>query len=180
MSKHIGKEFMNKTQYKYLTESDQRKGVDPPLLQLEYDKSKTLIDLPKPEDLNLEKLDIKDAIENRNSIRKYSDKPLTLEELSWLLWATQGVKEIHDKKVYTKRTVPSAGARHAFETYVLVNNVEGLFPGVYRYLALEHKLIDYILDEGIAEKLAEAAYGQSMVMNGNATFIWVAVPYRIA
>ncbi|NHJ46909.1 MAG: SagB/ThcOx family dehydrogenase [Asgard group archaeon] len=178
MTKDIGKEFMEKTKYKYLGTSDQRDGKPAPDLQLKYDKSKKLIDLPKPEEIDVPKMDIKDAIEKRVSVRKYSDTPLTLNELAWLLWSTQGVKEIGE--VWTKRTVPSAGARHAFETFVLVNNVKGLDPGVYRYLALDHKLVEYNLNSDIADKMVEGAYGQKMVKDGAATFIWVAVPYRIA
>ena len=177
MPKHIGHIFMEMTKYKNISESDQRKRVSHPPLQLDYDKSKPLIDLPKPEDIKVNAIDLRKAIEDRKSIRKYADKPLTLEELSWLLWSTQGVKKANPP--YTLRNVPSAGARHAFETLVLINNVEGLEQGLYRYLALEHKLIEYIMDKGIREKLVDAAYGQKMVMEGNATFIWVAVPYRI-
>lgn len=178
MTKGIGQEFMEKTKYKYLEMSDQRKGIPAPKLQLDFDESKKLIDLPTPEVLDVPKIDLRKAIENRVSVRKYSDKPLTLNELTWLLWATQGIKETGE--IFTRRTVPSAGARHAFETFILVNNVEGLEPGVYRYLAIDHKLVEYDLSEGIADKLAEGAYGQSMVKNGAATFIWVAVPYRIS
>jgi SagB-type dehydrogenase family enzyme len=178
MTKDIGKEFMEKTKYKYLGTSDQRQGKPAPPLQLAFDKSKKLIDLPKPADMNIPRKDLREAIEERVSVRKYADKAFTIDELAWLLWATQGVKQIGE--IYTKRTVPSAGARHAFETFVLVNKVEGLAPGVYRYLAIEHKLVEYDLSAGIADKLAKSAYGQDMVKDGAATFIWVAVTYRIA
>ena len=178
MDKHIGKEFMDKTKYKNLSESDQRKKVSPPLLQIPYDESKTLIDLPKPDEIKVPEIDLRKAVEDRISVRKYSDEPLTLMELAWLLWSTQGIKE--HTEIYSKRTVPSAGARHAFETFILVNNVESLKPGIYRYLPIEHKLIEYDLSEGIADKVVDGAYGQKMVKNGAATFIWVAVPYRIA
>ncbi|MHA1954726.1 MAG: SagB/ThcOx family dehydrogenase, partial [Candidatus Heimdallarchaeaceae archaeon] len=94
------------------------------------------------------------------------------------LWSTQGVKEVREETA-TLRTVPSAGARHAFETFLLVNNVECLDSGIYRYVALEHKLVEYIFEEGIADKIAKAAYDQNMVKNGSVTFIWVAVPYRM-
>ncbi|HUT82322.1 MAG TPA: SagB/ThcOx family dehydrogenase [Candidatus Bathyarchaeia archaeon] len=178
MTKGIGPEFMEKTKYKYLEESDQKKGLENPPLQIAYDKSKALIDLPSPDSIQVNDVDLREAIERRESVRKYSDKALTLTELAWLLWSTQGIKEIG--KIWTKRTVPSAGARHAFETFLLINNVEGLKPGVYRYLALEHKLIEYDLNEGIADKIVEGAYGQSMVKNDAVTFIWVAIPYRIS
>jgi SagB-type dehydrogenase family enzyme len=178
MKKHIGKEFMEKTKYKNLTVSDQRNNVPPPLLQLPYDESKSIIDLPKPDDINVSKIDLRKAIEDRISVRKYSEESLTLEELAWLLWSTQGVKEFTE--IYSKRTVPSAGARHAFETFILVNRVDSLKPGIYRYLPLDHKLIEHDLSEGIADKVVEGAYGQKMCKQGAVTFIWVAVPYRIA
>ncbi|MCE7744175.1 MAG: SagB/ThcOx family dehydrogenase [Candidatus Heimdallarchaeota archaeon] len=178
MKKGIGQEFMEKTKYKYLEESDQRKKVKNPPLQTAYDKNKKLIDLPAPDKINVPSLDLRKAIEDRVSVRKYSTEALTLNELAWLLWATQGIKEISE--IYTKRIVPSAGARHAFETYLLINKVEGLKPGIYRYLALEHKLVEINLAEDIGERVAEGAYGQKMVKAGAVSFIWVAIPYRIA
>ncbi len=178
MKKGIGQEFMEKTKYKYLEESDQRKKVEKPPLQTAFDKKKKLIDLPAPDKIDVPSWDLRKAIEDRVSVRKYSAEALTLNELAWLLWATQGVKVISE--VYTKRTVPSAGARHAFETYLLINNVEGLKPGIYRYLALEHKLVEVDLAEDIGDRVIEGAYGQKMVKAGAVTFIWVAIPYRIA
>ncbi len=178
MKKGIGQEFMEKTKYKYLEESDQRKEVKNPPLQTAFDKKKKLIDLPAPDKIDVPSWDLRKAIEDRVSVRKYSTEALTLNELAWLLWATQGIKEISE--IYTKRIVPSAGARHAFETYLLINNVEGLKPGIYRYLALEHKLVEIDLSEDIGDRVIEGAYGQKMVKAGAVTFIWVAIPYRIA
>ena len=77
---------------------------------------------------------------NRRSVRVFDQAPLTLEQLSFLLWATQGVKGIRGRSYATLRTVPSGGARHPFETYLLVQNVEGLRPGAYHYLPMEHAL----------------------------------------
>jgi SagB-type dehydrogenase family enzyme len=77
------------------------------------------------------------------------------------------------------RNVPSAGARHAFETYLLVNNVQGLDPGLYRYLALTHELLQIDTAPGMAERVVLACLGQDFVGTCAATFIWVAVPYRM-
>jgi len=176
----IGKEFMKKTQYRYITQkSDQSLNYPQPQLQMEYDDNVQLIDLPRPEEIEVENFNLRDAIENRQSVRKYSDEPLSLMELAWLLWATQGVKEVVRDGYCTLRNVPSAGARHAFDTFLLVNDVEGLKPGIYRYLALEHKLMEYIIEDGIADAVVEAAYGQKMVKNDAVTFIWVADIYRM-
>ena len=179
MEDHIGKKFMKKTQYDFISKSDQSQNYPQPQLQLPYPSEMRTIDLPSPEQIKVDKITLRDAIENRSSVRKYSDKPLSINELAWLLWTTQGVKETVREGYCTLRTVPSAGARHAFDTFLLVNKVEGLAPGIYRYLALEHKLGEYLLDSDIADKVVEAAYGQKMVKNNAVTFIWVADIYRM-
>ncbi|MCE7740223.1 MAG: SagB/ThcOx family dehydrogenase, partial [Candidatus Heimdallarchaeota archaeon] len=147
--------------------------------EMEYAHKMRSIDLPKPEELEIEDYNLRKAIEERKSVRKYSEEPLTLMELSWLLWVTQGVKEVQGNNYATLRNVPSAGARHAIETFLLINNVKDLEPGIYRYIALEHKLVEYILEEGIDDEVVDAAYGQKMVKNDSVTFIWVADIYRM-
>ena len=174
----IGKEFIEGTKYQYLDDSDQKKGLPQPPLELEYDRTKTVIDLPKPSEIQVSSTSLREAIENRRSVRKYSQEPLSLEELSYLLWCTQGVKKIIPRPA-TLRTVPSAGARHAFETYLLVNNVKGLQLGVYRFLAIEHKLIEIDTESDIAAKITEACLGQKFVETSAVTFIWTAVAYRM-
>jgi len=178
MVNEIGKEFMEKTKYHYLDKSDQMKGLPQPSLELEYDKTKTVIDLPGPEDIKVSNISLREAIENRRSMRKYSQIPLTIEELSYLLWCTQGVKEVMPRSA-TLRTVPSAGARHAFEPYLLVNNVKDLEGGIYRFLAIEHKLVEINTASGIADQMTEACFGQIFVKTSAVTFIWTAVPYRM-
>ena len=176
---HIGKEFIEKTKYEYLSKSDQSLGLPQPPLEMKYAHERSSISLPEPKDLKIKDYNLRKAIEERESVRKYSDEPLSLEELTWLLWATQGVKEIYGENYATLRNVPSAGARHAFETFLLVNNVEDLEPGIYQYMALEHKLVEYIMTKSIADEVVEAAYDQKMVKNGSVTFIWVADVYRM-
>lgn len=178
MSEEIGKEFMKKTQYKFMGSSAQSKGLPQPPLELEYDPSKQIIDLPNPKELLIKDISLRKAIEARKSIRKYSDHPLTIMELSWLLWCTQGVKEVMESRA-TLRTVPSAGARHAFETYLLVNKVDGLQQGLYRFIAIEHKLFPLNLEETIAEKITKAALDQSQVKKCGVTFLLVAVVERM-
>lgn len=178
MSKGIGKEFMEKTKYEYAEPSDQEKGVPQPSLELEWDENSVLIDLPSPENLVVKGMDLRKAIETRRSLRKYADIPLTIDELSYLLWCTQGVKKVSSRPA-TLRTVPSAGARHAFETVLLINNVEGIKPGLYRYMALSHKLIEITTEPEIADKVAVACNDQEFIKNSAATFIWVAVVDRM-
>ena len=89
---------------------------------------------------NIQPCDLLYAIAKRQSHRKFNNDPLSLTELAFLLWATQGVRErINEAAVL--RSVPSAGCRHPFETYLAVERVEGLDGGVYRYLPLDLSLI---------------------------------------
>ena len=172
----IGKEFMEGTKYENMGMSDQRRGVRQPPLETPYDPSGAVTPLPRP---TLKRdVTLREAIEGRRSVREYSDDDLTLEELSWLLWSTQGVREVAGARA-TLRCVPSAGARHAFETYILVNRVEGLNPGIYRYIASKHSLLEHAVDEGLAPKVEAACLGQRTVSTSAVTFIWVAVPHRM-
>lgn len=178
MIKNTGKEFMEKTKYKYLGESDQNKGLPQPPLEMEYHKDKVLIDLPSVENIKVKDIDLREAIESRKSLRKYSDKALNMEELSYLLWCTQGVKRISSRPA-TMRNVPSAGARHSFETYLLINKVDGIKPGLYRYLAIEHKLMEVNIEADIAEKVTQSCGNQIFIKNSAVTFIWTTVIYRM-
>lgn len=160
-------------------ESDQQKKVPPPPLQQPYPEDAELIDLVLPEDLSVGKRPLIDVMKNRRSRRHFSNEPLTLEELSFLLWATQGVQKVHQNRVNTLRTVPSAGARHPFETYLVINRVKGLDPGLYRYLPLNHKIyLLFAVDSEFLQRLTEATEGQSFISSGAVVFVWTIVPYR--
>lgn len=177
MADLIGREFIEKTKYQYLPPSDQTQGLPQPPLEKAWATEAPTIDLPNPAEIKVKPVDLTDAINGRRSVRAYADTPLTLEELSYLLWTTQGVREITDRPA-TLRTVPSAGSRHPFETYVLVNRVEGLEPGIYAYLASPHKLRVHKLGGDLAAKAVAVSYRQRMVATSAATFIWAADAYR--
>jgi len=178
MENHIGKEFVELTKYVNLEPSLQSQGVPLPPLETPAPKGAGIIDLPNGKLLGAISLDFVELVDQRETLRKYADAPLSLEELAYLLWGTQGVKSVTEKPV-SKRTVPSAGSRHAFETYLLVNRVEGLKPGLYRYLAVEHKLAKLDAPEEIADILTEACLKQPHVKNSAVTFFWAAVPLRM-
>lgn len=178
MADSIGREFMRKTQYQYMGESAQSRGEPQPPLELPYDVTQRLVDLPAPDALAVPPVDLRTLIEDRITVRQYTSQPLTLAELSYLLWCTQGVKP-SDVKNVTRRTVPSAGARHAFETLLLVNNVEGLEPGLYRFVASLHKLVRLSAAPDIGAQIMAACNNQLQVGRSAVTFIWVAVPERM-
>ncbi len=157
-------------------ELDQKLGKPMPPLEKPYPKDAPLIDLIAPSDFTVGGMPLREAISRRQSCRKYRPAALSLEELSFLLWATQGVKTIIMDGYATRRTVPSGGSRHPFETYLAVVNVEDLVQGLYRYLAIEHKLLLLKEDHQIAEKILDACadFAAQCAM----TFIWTAIPYR--
>ncbi len=173
----IGKEFMEKTKFQYLDRSDQSNKVPQPLLEREFDASKPVIDLPEPGKIKIRSFDLRQAIEGRRSIRKYSQEPLTIEELSYLLWVTQGVVKVTHGATF--RNVPSAGARHAFETYLLINNVTSVPNGLYRFLAIGHKMVEINTQPGIADRVIEGCLGQDFIGQSTVTFIWTADAYRM-
>lgn len=175
----IGPTFMRKTYYKYLDKSQQAQGLPQPPLESAYNTTGRVHTLPAPDKLDLSNVDLHALIEARQTLRNYADTPLTLEELSFLLWATQGIKSVDTVRRRTARTVPSAGARHAFETLVLVNRVDGLTPGLYRYLASAHTLVTVSLSDDLAEQVAAACMGQGQVTKSAVTFLWVAVVERM-
>jgi SagB-type dehydrogenase family enzyme len=177
MDNNIGYEFMRLTKYENLGESSQKQGDPKPSLEIQLEKGSEIINLPPGRAIGELKIELSDLVEKRESLRKYADASLTMEEFSFLLWGTQGVKSQTENQL-TKRTVPSAGARHPFETYLLVNNVTGLTPGLYRYLALDHKIARLPGRENINQTLTEACLKQQHVKNSAVTFIWVAVPQR--
>ena len=173
-----GRVFMEKTKYRYLTTSDQERHLPQPPLEVPPDPEKPLFDLPEPSTIEVPPLDLRTAIEERRSIRVYAHEPLTIPELAFLLWCTQGVRKVSGTYA-TFRTVPSAGARHALETCLLINDVGGLEPGLYRYLALSHRLQQLDLDPTLHKQVAKACLDRQFIMRCGVVFLWVAVPYRM-
>ncbi|MCX6086627.1 MAG: SagB/ThcOx family dehydrogenase [Caldiserica bacterium] len=176
-----GQQFLHETRYATdmpEQQSDQDMGLPQPPLELPPDAGIPMIALPDPKTLNVAGVDLRTAIDRRHSCRLYRDEPLSLEELSYLLWCTQGVKAVTPRPC-TLRTVPSGGARHAFETYLMVRAVTGLEPGIYRFLAIEHALQLVMPGTQTLQDVTQLCSDQKMVELSAVTFIWTAVPYRM-
>lgn len=155
----------------------QSRGEEPPPVQKPVADGAELIRLPERADWKLPACELVEAIAGRESRRRFSDTPLRLDELAFLLWSTQGVRErLHQAAVL--RTVPSAGCRHPFETYLVVLRVEGLVAGIYRYLPLDHALILESAPAGLAQRITAAARGQRFAGQAAVTFVWSAIPAR--
>jgi len=181
MTKEGSKNFLRADVFKELDnlETDQQKELPQPPVQKSCPASSTLIDLIPVENFDCGNMSILNTLRNRKTRRVFSEEALSLEELSFLLWSVQGVKKIVKNGYATLRTAPSAGARHSFETYLAVFNVQGLKKGIYRYLPLEHKLLFLYSTEDMDSKLNLATLNQKFVSNSSVTFIWSAIPYRM-
>ena len=157
----------------------QSRGLPPPPLQKPYPADAPTVALPGPEHFGpLGAATLLSVLVSRRSVRRFAAEPLSLEELAFLLWATQGVVAQPGPAV-TLRTVPSAGARHAFETYLYVRRVEGLVEGVWRYLPLEHRVLLEFAEPGLGARVAETCLGQRFAAQGAATFFWSVLPARM-
>src|SRR5690606_5834931 len=141
--------------------------------------------LSKPDAAVLRQRDLHACLTGRRSRRAYSTAPLSLPELSYLLWVTQGVDQVIREGYATLRPAPSAGARHTFETYVLASRIADLNAGTSRYLAREQQLVQRSRWEdlpdgviGVARQIACAASDQTFVSEAAAVFVWSCLPYR--
>jgi SagB-type dehydrogenase family enzyme len=161
---------------------DSRRGAPKPPETKPVPADAATIRLVSPDDLDLGRVPLAEAIANRRSRRSYNDESLTLKELSFLLWSTQGVTAtIRDgagRVQFRFRAAPSGGALYPLETYLFVNRVDGVEPGVYRYAPHEHVLVAVRPNEQLSGELQAACYGQQFIGSAAVVFAWTAVPYR--
>ena len=128
------------------------------------------IEFPKQNNIKTETLN--HAILNRRSIRDFSKKPLSKEQLSYLIWASTGIRR--KERGFEYRTAPSAGALYPIETYVVINNVKNIVQGVYHY-NVEFNYLEEIKKGDYRSAIAEAALNQPMCYHAAAVFIWTAI-----
>ncbi len=125
-----------------------------------------MIKLPDP--VKDSKFSVERAINERRSIRTYKDAPLTLKEVSQLLWASQGTV------ASGRRAAPSAGATYPLEIFFVAGNVEGLKQGLYRYKNKEHSL-ELIREGDFRKPVSDRALRQDMILKAPATIVVSAV-----
>ena len=140
-------------------------SIKPEIYKQYQDRKK--VKLPIPEKIT--SLSFNEAIRNRKSIRGFSNKPLSLEQLGYLLWYSTGIQRVEGG--YAFRNAPSAGALYPIETYLFAKNIEGLELGLYHYNIKSHLL--EALDIGdFSISLARACLGQEMLVSAQVVFIW--------
>ena len=169
--------------------TDQQQSTARPDVQKPCPPGADVFELIPPEEFSIGQKPAIDVIRQRRSHRYFTEQPLTLEELSFLLWATQGLRATatFDGVTYYLRNVPSGGNRHPIETYLDIQRVEGFTPGLYRYLPLDHRLTLVKEGNGLREQVNAASHNQAAEHRGKpfffirecaVVFIWTATPYR--
>ncbi len=165
------------------SQTDQTLGVAMPPIQKPLGAEERLLPLPDWRGVVQPRGSLEELIANRRSTRAYLDLPLSSAELSFLLWASQGVRKDAPGRVL--RTVPSAGNRHSVETYLALTRpvvdqqgATAFAPGRYRYAPLEHALVHLGDADQLGDKVAQAALDQAFVGRAPLIFFWASLPYR--
>lgn len=161
--KNPGQEFFEKSSY-----TKNMADTDFPQLESPVRSISSSIPLPAfSQNSPFEKL-----VSERRSKRQFDQKPITLGELSYLLWATQGVTAT--RGTARLRSVASAGNCHCFNTYVIPNTVDGLGKGLYLFNALENSL-GQVKSDDVSNELTVACLNQKMVGECAVCFVWTAI-----
>jgi len=166
----IGDKFQNDTKYSrkkilggYLD------WINKPAIYKNYPSTKTIqLSTKFPE----QTLPFLDALKKRKSVRSFSTKQLSMTDLAYLLWASTGIQRRQNG--YDFRTAPSAGALYPIETYIVVNNVEGLEKSLYHYNIEAHVLEELKVGD-FAPEVAHAAIDQDMLIKAPVVVIWTAL-----
>lgn len=159
----------------YMTDQELKKP-QPPLAKAPM--TGNIIDLPNDFDKLEVRSDFLGIVNDRQSHRVYTDQSLTLRELSYLLWCTQGVKDVRGKSYATIRTVPCGGARHEFECYMAIRRVEGLEPGLYHYLPMTHQIEFLGKSPDMGGFISKSLQEQNWALKSSVVFYYSCVFYR--
>lgn len=151
--KNIGKEFIQGTQYPDYSTVDLVLRVPEPPRELPVRKNQTIIKLPSPKRIKIPDVPVRNIIENWELAGFFSRSSLTLKELSYLLWCSQGFRKIV-AETFQLRNVPSSGSRYPLETYFVASDVEGLETGLYRYLPMSHSIVAERLDSDLTLEIS--------------------------
>jgi SagB-type dehydrogenase family enzyme len=176
---------MNKTGNDFITETrcpdystvDLVLRIPEPPHELPVKKGQTVIKLPNLKKIKVEDMLVRTAIESWEPVGFFSRSTMDLEQLSYLLWCTQGFKKIVAETIEI-RNIPSSGSRNPLETYFVASDVVGLETGLYRYLPKSHSIVAERIDSGIILEMSTASLNFKLTTRAAVTFLWVAIPYR--
>lgn len=168
------------TPWEEMEPTDQSKKIPQPPYTTPVPEDALRIQLPDPESCKRKDNTTFSTIKSRHSHRKYNDEIMSIEELSFLLFCADGYKGMRTFSTPgTFRTAPSAGCRHPIETFIAVLKVEGIQPGIYRYLPITNELaLVREGDEDLPKTMINIARNQQFAGRGSVVFIWAADMYR--
>ncbi|MFP4556469.1 MAG: SagB/ThcOx family dehydrogenase [Bacteroidales bacterium] len=117
------------------------------------------------------RITLEETLKHRESVRQFENKPLTIEQISQLLWAAQGISHSWGDRTY--RTAPSAGATYPLETYLFTKS------GGYKYDPENHSLTKSF-DKDLRQELSDVALGQTSVSDAHAVIVFTMIEERTA
>jgi SagB-type dehydrogenase family enzyme len=172
-----GYEFMEKTGYPDFSTVDLILRVPEPPQELPVPDQAKVIKLPSPGRVKVTDIPVRNAIEGWKPVGFFSRSSITLKELSFLLWCSQGVRKTVAGQARL-RNIPSSGSRYPIETYFVAGEIEGIPTGLYRYLPSSHSIVALREDSDIPFAMGTASMNFKVVTRAAVTFLWVAIPYR--
>jgi len=112
------------------------------------------------------------SLESRRSRRNFTSDPISLPDLSRLVWAAQGATA--RAGAFILRTAPSAGALYPVETYLFINRADGIKPGIYHY-NIRKASLELLKKGNRGRELSEATLGQGQCRRAAAVFVFTAI-----
>jgi len=175
----------------FVATADIALGVPQPEIQRPIPHNALTIDLPPINKETAPKADFFECTYSRLSRRQYSEQAMSLFELAFLIWCTQGVKKVIGG--YTKyirdgsgrnylRPVAVGGSVNSYETYLAINNVSGVERGIWRYLPLSHQIVFIGKVDNLPRKISDVfsnpTQDQGYAAKAAVVFFWACIPYR--
>jgi SagB-type dehydrogenase family enzyme len=116
---------------------------------------------------------LRDAVTRRRSIRQFSGEPITLNNLSNIIFNAYGITgkiTLNFGVEEPVRAVPSGGGLYPLELYVASHKIEGLPPGIYHYNVLKHSL-ELVREGQFSAELGRALFYEEMFKGVSAAFL---------
>jgi SagB-type dehydrogenase family enzyme len=190
MLEHPGRAFQEDTSYQRSSMREHELNWQNKPATYKFYSYAPVISLPSPAPAPSEDSDpdLWSCVAERRSVRSFGATPISLVELSRLLWTSAGITTSyitpHGQEFY--RATPAAGALYPIETYVVANKVEDLDAGLYHYRVAGQDMLERPIVEGshsleqlragsLREEIAAAAFDQPFCGKAAAVFLWTAV-----
>ena len=146
------------------------------VITIAYKKYPSSQKIPLKTNFNSSKKSFDEIIQTRHSIRTFDKRPISLDDVSKLLYHANGVtgKNTDDDNIlHYFRTSPSAGGLHPIEIYLIAINVDGLTPGIYHYSPMEN-ILETVSDQNPSEKFNDITFNQTS--NISAVLVLTGIP----